>query len=72
MSWESTTYQDGTTIYVLEDADGTWTVRATSPDGSVHTTKGWPNIETARLVAYQMRNPTPLRSHRKGGGYVRA
>ena len=72
MTTDSITYADGTTIEVLEDGAGTWTVRVTPPTGPVRETYGWKNVETARLVAYQMRNPTPLRSHRKGGGYVRA
>lgn len=53
---DTITYQDGTTTEVCQTPDGKWTARLTTPAGQVQELGGWPNIETARMVAGQMRS----------------
>jgi hypothetical protein len=53
---------------IQQEADGTWTATIKDGDRAIQS-DGWASEEQARLVAYQMKNPTPLRSHRVGGGY---
>ena len=56
---------------VYQTDDGKWAVRYVK-GGVVKELTGYIHVESARLVAYQLVTPTPLRSYRKGGGYVRA
>lgn len=58
-------------INAFERAPGEWVATVTDEETNVELWRTWACLseENARLVAYSYITNTPLRSHRRGGGY---